>query len=436
MKCKDVKENLSAYLDQALDSEESKLVEEHLASCAECQEEYNALKETVLMLSSLEEVIPPASFRRELRHKLEAQAKKKRFSLPALIPNWMKKLNRTQLMPVAVAAVLMIVILPFVTNNLPKGMGKLAQDKAESLGAGIMMEQSAAPEESSDSISYSLDQNMAKMAPPSGRDGGEMLNGSAPNTRAAGMPTTPSADSTNEAASPTVATEEVIERKIIKNADVSLQVDDYNGALESLKQRVASVGGYIANESVNVSGREGQINGHLQVRLPALQFEDFLSSMDGIGKVRSRNIYTQDVTEEYVDVESRLKALRTKEERLLAILEKSGNLSDVLAVENELANTRAQLESFEGRLRYLNNRTDYSSVNISIQQVSASTQQISSIGIKDVLKKTKEAFIETINNILIGIGELIVFLGSSFPYLVLIGLVLVIVWWWIKKRGA
>lgn len=424
MNSKHFKEDLSAFLDKELNGEEMKAVEEHLANCKECREEFQALQDTVHMLSSMEEVIPPASFRYELRKKLDGCNKKPGFSLNALISRWIETLKQRRLMPVAVVIVLAIVIIPFAGANLPKmGGARKAADSSVAIQSPSVNKQLASEEQ------------MRKMKAPDGR-GETTYESAAPEAAMSGSGqmndiTSKPIEDPNQTYS---IIEPNIERKIIKNADIMLQVDDYSIAAEAIKQKAASLGGYVSNESVNTMGREVAINGYLQVRIPALGFDSFLSGVEGLGKLKNRNVYSQDVTEEYVDVESRLKALRTKEERLLAILNKSGQLNDVLAVENELANTRAQLESLQGRLRYLDNRADFSSISINIEQLVASTKEITNPGFKEIMQKTKEAFIETINTIILGVGELIVFLGSAIPYLLLMGIAAWLVWWFVLKK--
>ncbi|MCR4443366.1 MAG: DUF4349 domain-containing protein [Peptococcaceae bacterium] len=420
MDCKHIKSVLSEYLDEALTAEEAALVKAHLDDCPECRDEYEQLRQTVQVLSSLEEVIPPAGFRRELRRQLEEAVLdklSKRFSLKSLIPVRWKRINRVQLLPVAVALALMLVLIPFVGNYMP-GVGRQADKMptADSLGKA----------ESKAANQLSAEEELARKTAPAGKGGEVQFQ----LRSAAEMPEAESGAGNGQAPvdAPPVSAPEYA-RKIIKNADVSLQVDDYQAAVEAIKRQVETSGGYITSENVSAAGAGGVVSGHLQVRVPADRFDSFLSGMEGVGKLKSRNIYTQDVTEEYIDVESRLKAMRTKEERLLAILTKSGQLSDVLAVENELASTRAQIESMQGRLRYLNNRTEFSTISINIQQVAASTQQISGEGFKDVFKKTKEAFIKAVNNIILGTGALLVFIGSAVPYLVLITVVIGIAWW-------
>jgi len=422
MNCRQVEENLSAYLDKALPDEEMDLIKNHLESCPACREEYSALEKTVLMLSELEDIAPPALFRSELRQKLK-EKNKKRFSLQGFVPGWLKNVRGYHLMPIAAALIIMLVILPFVGNNKP---GLLKNSVSDS---------DMAMEDSSDTYYMKTKESMKDQVTSSAPEGkGGEMNFMAPTGPA------PRASSTNESLGTasvglTAQPPGEIERKIIKNADVTVQVDDYDITVEAIKNKVFAMNGYVSNESLSGKGTEGTITGYLQIRIPAVHFDEFLSGMDELGKVKGRNIYTQDVTEEYVDVESRLKAMRTKEERLLAILSKSGSLSDILAVENELANTRAQLESLQGRLRYLNNRTDFSAVSINIQQAAASTQQISTGGLNEVLTKTKEAFIKAVNNILLGTGKLVVFFGAALPYLILLAAGGAIAWgYWLKKK--
>jgi hypothetical protein len=433
MNCKEIQDNLSAYIDKALPEKEMVLIEEHLSRCPECLEEYEAIKDTINMISSLEEIIPPASFRRELRQKLEKAAQKQeKPSVQGLIHTWLSKLRISGLMPVAAALILMLAIVPFMADNIKMGAPQSKQEAGRGMDENLKTK-----------MTYSLADkgvapNVKDPAPHSygvAMDQQIQMKNEASMPAPAPLPAAPGVTVKETEKAGAVGTQEAsIDRKLIKNADISLRVDNYQAAVESLKNQVLSYGGYITNESVQTTGPEGILNGHLQVRVPQDKFDTFLSGMEGLGKVTGRNIYAQDVTEEYVDVQSRLKAYKTKEERLLAILQKSGQLSDILAVENELANTRAQIEAMEGRLRYLDNRTDFSTIGINIQQTAAPTQKVSTGGLQGVFGKAKEAFIRTINNILLGIGKLIVSFSSALPYLVLIALGLGAGWWWFKKR--
>lgn len=420
MNCNTIGENLSAYLDKALSADEMRQIEAHLNNCSECQQELTNLQKTIALLTSLDEVIPPASFRRELRSKLEFSAGRKRLSWEALIQK-LPNIRRSTLAPVAVAMILLIVAIPFVLDSTQFGLSKAKkselahQNSTASDGRGI------APEATAGSADTSYGVNV-------GATNNEALSKSAPSNR---MATTLTAQDTTTSK---VAEPVLQERKIIKNADLQLQVDNYQQTVEEVKKQVVAMAGYIANESVNAKDSQGNIRGHVQIRIPFLQFEPFMNGIEGLGKVQNRNIYTQDVTEEFVDVESRLNAMKTKEERLLAILQKAGQLSDVLAVENELANTRAELESLQGRLRFLSNRVDYSTINLNIEQVVVPTKSISAGGLQGVVLKAKEAFIKAINNILLDTGKLLVWISSAIPYLILLAGLVYIFWRWIRRK--
>mgnify|MGYP000987956680 CR=1 FL=1 len=434
MNCKEVQENLSLYLDQELSEEEMSAVKSHLVNCLACREELASLRETVSLLSSLEEVIPPASFRRELYAKLEnsvsqqrvkSEHQKKSFFPHGFMDNFRSLRQRTVFWPVAITMVLLIIVSPVLLDWVRMGSSKSSDSSliAEDYDAGQGM------------MSYGLE-NMSKGMAPSiaPKMKADNYNNAERNARGASAPQLLMTMDTGEAGKQSAAPQEemlpqtTMERKLIKNAELYLQVDDFDPAINSLKEHVVALDGYITNETANAVDSRGTKRGSLQIRIPQYRFEDFLIGMNNFGKLKNSHIYSQDVTEEYIDVESRLKTMRTKEERLLNILNQSGNLSDILAVENELANTRAQLESLEGRMRYLNNQTEYSTVNITVEQVMVSTQQVTTTGLQGVVERAKEAFIKAINNIFLGLGLSIVFISAAIPYLVVVGIFVAVVW--------
>lgn len=472
MNCKEVQDKLSAYLDNELEAKERALLDGHLVDCPACQEELQDLQMLVEQLSSLEEMIPPPEFRTELFAKLEEGLKKTEVSAPmkkGLLANLRQKLfgakRYSGLVPVAIALIMLVLISPVILDNLPR-MGTMKNE--------IAMDQAAPESGSAGSLGYSssfslnsLNDNYAGSSLEKGKmqdetasfdvqlTTSETRNSTMQKSQARTVPPVDAAQATGEreiaaqkqAAAPganTLATDpdtakateqEVIDRKIIKNAHLILAVDDYERALNEIRAKVHALNGYIANESESTIDRLGTKRGSLQVRIPQPQFETFLEGMPALGEMKNKEIYSQDVTEEYIDITGRLKALRTKEERLLDILTKSGNLNEILAVENELANTRTQLETTEGRLRYLNNQTDYSTVAITLEQTVISTQQVTASGLKGVGQRAKAAFIEAINNILVGSGKLVVFICAAIPYLVLVALFGWVIWAiWRKKR--
>lgn len=383
MKCKEMQKNLSCYLDGELTEEEQDLLEEHLATCSLCQAELSALQAMVSQFAALEQVDPPASLRYEFHTKLIEEGR----SWGQKLGLKLKNLRQYPVFyPVIVSLLFFFALIPFLTKSVPW--------EEELKDNGVQEE------------FYEI--------APLAREGHLMMDA---------VDVVPEMLSVKQLAGPIMLTP-----KLIKNAEIVLAVDDYQQVATELKNKVEVLQGYITNEQVEVLDERGSKQAYLQIRIPQIKFAEFLVIIEDLGKLKNSNVYTEDVTEEYIDVESRLRVLQTKEARLLAILAQSGELSDVLAVENELAQTRSQLESGEGRLRYLSNQTEFATFNLSIKQNVAAFTRISTKGLEGIGGRAKEAFVRAINNIFIGFGLAFVFLSAALPYLFLGGLLGFFIW--------
>ena len=154
------------------------------------------------------------------------------------------------------------------------------------------------------------------------------------------------------------------QRKIIYVADVSFVVDDFGATQRQVSQLVQKFGGFIAQMQIDRATGERRL-GTWVVRIPVDNFESFLSALDRLGIPESRQQNAQDVTEEYVDLEARISNAKRIEARLLKLLEeRTGDIKDVIAVEEKLGRVRGEIEQMEGRLRFLSNRTELTTVTI------------------------------------------------------------------------
>ncbi len=166
--------------------------------------------------------------------------------------------------------------------------------------------------------------------------------------------------------------EPMAERKIIKSASMELQTLEYDLAVQRLNDKIVGVGGYI--ESSNVRGKDiedswSTRSAHFTLRIPAKQFEQFMSDMTTVGTVIQSNTYGEDVTSQVFDHEAHKKTLEIQEERLLSILGKAEKIEDVITLERELSNIRYQIESLTGTLKRLENLVSYSTLSVSIYEV-------------------------------------------------------------------
>lgn len=160
-----------------------------------------------------------------------------------------------------------------------------------------------------------------------------------------------------------------IVRKIIYNADVHLVVDNFETGESQLKRLITQYNGQIA--SSDQRGQSGsQRTGHWKVRIPVENFDAFKAAVEKVGNLERSTINSSDVTEEFYDIEARLKNKKVEETRLLAHLEKStAKLSDILDVEKELSRVRSEIEQMQGRLNLLSNFTNLTTVDINIREV-------------------------------------------------------------------
>lgn len=159
------------------------------------------------------------------------------------------------------------------------------------------------------------------------------------------------------------------QRKIIYTADVCLVTDDLDGFRTRLTSSLEVYQGFVSAQQM--TGRTGlQRTGVWTVRVPEERFSEFLDQLISWGELESQKINSDDVTEEFVDVESRLKNKRIEESRLLTILaEKTGELEQVVALERAISEVREQIERMEGRMRYLTEKVELTTITITAREV-------------------------------------------------------------------
>lgn len=209
------------------------------------------------------------------------------------------------------------------------------------------------------------------------------------------------------------------ERMIIRTGTMNLETEDFDESLKSITELASRYRGYITNSgsSVNTSGKK---QGTAEARIPAQNFDSFVSESGKTGKVMSVNINGNDITEEFIDIEARCKNQKALEERLINLLNlKTAVLTDVVEVEEKLAEVRAQIESMEGRMRFLKNQSEYSTLTISLFE--PSLLQTSAGG--GFLYELEEAFAKGLNGFTEVLSGLITFIVAFSPVL-MIGILL------------
>jgi uncharacterized protein DUF4349 len=157
-------------------------------------------------------------------------------------------------------------------------------------------------------------------------------------------------------------------RLIVRTGQASIEVDSLEPAMAELRRLAQRVGGFVADASVQ-SGRNQLRTATLQLKVPAARFDDLTQGLEPLGKLQFVNVSAEDVSEEFVDLSARVANGHRLEERLVELLRtRTGKLQDVLSVERELARVREEIERMEGRMRFLKNSAQLSTLSVNMYE--------------------------------------------------------------------
>lgn len=159
--------------------------------------------------------------------------------------------------------------------------------------------------------------------------------------------------------------------KLILNADLSLETQDFEKSAADIEKMTAEAGGYI--ESSGTYGDTGSRSANYTLRVPQEKFEQFYAQLGENMHVVSRSRSSEDVTEQYTDIETRLATLQTKHERLLSLLEKADKMEDIIALETALADCEYEIDSLTGSKRRYDDLVGFSTFYINLREVQTLT---------------------------------------------------------------
>ena len=220
------------------------------------------------------------------------------------------------------------------------------------------------------------------------------------------------------------------DKKIIKNAHVTLELKDYNAYNAALHNKLKSYGAYVAQEQQTQS--DDQIANILSVKVPVDKFDDLMNSLSGDGiKVLEKTVSTEDVTGQVVDTRARIEAKKEIRARYIELLKQSKSMKDILEVQREINGIQEDIESATGRVSYLTNSSSYSTINLRYYQfLNGADEQTLQPGF---MSKIADAF-KNGGSLVSGI---LLFLVSIWPLLA--GGLLVFIYWKklrVKKQVA
>jgi hypothetical protein len=224
--------------------------------------------------------------------------------------------------------------------------------------------------------------------------------------------------------------EETIQQKIIYVLEVTLKADNVSVILDALQDKVTSLGGYIAESRQN--NTEDQISAFLSLRVPVREFDNFKDNLSEFGTVSNQHLFTDDVTRQYFDVETRLRSWEAQEKRYLEILQQAKTVDEILKIEDSLANVRREMESLKGQLKYWDNRVQYSEIRINIyphQSNFTVTDPWQPVSLKSTFYAAKNAVIKSISFLWNSLNYFVVFIGYAIPIVIILAAI-----WFFYRR--
>lgn len=225
-----------------------------------------------------------------------------------------------------------------------------------------------------------------------------------------------------------------INRKLIYKAYVTIEVEDFGEARSKIRSLVQLAGGYQLN--FNEINSEHDRSGHFTIKVPASGFMDLLNRLEELSPDHYESKVTgQDVTEEYVDLEARLKVLEVTEQRLLSFMEQAASTGDLVIFSQELNDVQQDIERIKGRMRYLEQNVAYSTIELTIYEkndnltAKQEKQQEPSFG--ERLSSALQSVLSGISSVL---QELVIFIVAAIPVLLVLALLASPFFFWFRYK--
>ena len=219
-----------------------------------------------------------------------------------------------------------------------------------------------------------------------------------------------------------------IDRKIIKNGYMTLEVNDIAEAIAGITIVANQLNGYVV--SSDQSGAKDITYGRIAIRVPSDRFDEALDKLRKLAvKVPNESTSSQDVTEEYTDLQAQLRNLEATEAQYLELLKKAETVEDILAVQRELSNVRGQIEQIKGRIQYLERTSDMALIDVNLQK----TQPIDGTG-WNALETLKSA-VRGLANFGKALANIVIWLAIFSPVWIIILVVVLYFTRWRKKKA-
>ncbi|WP_052410277.1 DUF4349 domain-containing protein [Paenibacillus durus] len=224
-----------------------------------------------------------------------------------------------------------------------------------------------------------------------------------------------------------------LNNKLIYHANLNMEVENYEQAQTEVRNMINLARGYILGFTETMSDSEH--GGTFVIKVPASGFSSFLDSLE---KIKSESLQSsiegQDVSEEYVDLEARLKAKQLLESQYVEFMKKATKATDLVSFANELGKIQEEIEQIKGRMRYIDQNVLYSTVELRLYQPDESTLSLRKDEPQSLFARASDALRGTLNALSTGLEWLFILLAGALPVLIVAGLILAALLWVRRSR--
>lgn len=400
MECEKYRELMSLYIDGELNESEEKELLEHIKNCPLCEKELNELKAISSMLKATEEAPLPDNFHKEVMEKIrgsKTDTKKKKHL-------WVKYTG----IAAGICAVLVVGSTAIFSGVLNFG-GMGAADAASPETYGVTSG-------SAKNYNYKSEMSVTEEA----AEVEDLYDDGYYEVR--------SEEAYGGMGESTVLDNEL---KIIKSGSIDIRVKSFDDTMDAIRSEVNTKNGYIENSSSyvyntwwvadeEVSARQGYIT----VRVPAEDYGEVFEYVKTLGKVENESEYTDNVTNAYIDIQSRMEAKKTEEQRLIELLSKAESVDDIIVIEERLSNIRGEIDSYMSQLNSWDKQVNYSTISITVTE--DADQTFNNVS-PDLGTRIKNSFIRGINGFVNGIENMVIGFAGGIIYIVAAVIIVVVV---------
>ena len=391
MNCSEYSVLLEKLLEGGLTGEDEQALRRHETGCPACARQRRELDRLQDTLSALDSEVPPMpeDFHEGWMQKVEEEAMEKKNRTEK--PGWKTVMTRT----LSVAAALVFVVggtlltrdalSPRVQTAVPKEAAHDGGDYDSAPGGGYAVQRSYMQTAENSSLDTAYAGEVALTAD--------------------------TVDMSSQ------------EKKVIRTASLSITTAAFDDSLLTLRTLCETSGGWVAYASEGTSSSRRTAS--LTLRIPAAQLDAFLEGAGGAGRVTRREESADDVTESYYDTKARLETQQALMARLQALVTDAADLSDLLALESQIADTQYQIDALQSRLNSTDRQVDYATVNVSLRE------EIPSDSITDVEmtlgQRIGHALTTGWDIFTSFLGDTAVFLVAALPFLALVAVAWIVI---------